>query len=326
MDAHGLKLAEGTVIRNLTVASGPSFPDTPDKGELFYHNTLGLCVYGTEWLKVAGNVTFNGDVSSSGNGPITLTLIDSGVTAGEYNTVTLNSKGIAVSARNVTPPTAVESLGYTPLNKAGDTMTGPLNFPAGSGKGMKVDNNWFWHDLPSSIIPRNRGSNTPVLAEFLDGVEAYAYLAGDLGDNQYHIPHDWVFGSDLYIHFHWGHNATTISGQFKVDWTAIYSKRNGVFSSASGTINPTGLNISSYPQKCHKVEEILLSTPGGGTGLLNTNDLEIDGVILMKFTTSIIPALSGSLTSTNKPFIFTFDVHYLSNGIGTKNKDPDFYG
>lgn len=55
----GIKLFEGSVITNPTVAVGPEFPSLPDQGELFFASgagapTIGLYFYnGTSWIMIA---------------------------------------------------------------------------------------------------------------------------------------------------------------------------------------------------------------------------------------------------------------------------------
>ena len=40
-----MDMAEGTSVKNLTVARGDEYPSNPNAGELFYHNTHGLVIY-----------------------------------------------------------------------------------------------------------------------------------------------------------------------------------------------------------------------------------------------------------------------------------------
>ena len=40
-----MDMAEGTSVKNLTVARGDEYPSNPNGGELFYHNTFGLSIY-----------------------------------------------------------------------------------------------------------------------------------------------------------------------------------------------------------------------------------------------------------------------------------------
>ena len=72
----GIEVAEGTNISNLSVASGASFPGTPNAGELFYRSDLDqLYLYTTSWNQVsagaggdAGTLDgFNSSVSAVAN-------------------------------------------------------------------------------------------------------------------------------------------------------------------------------------------------------------------------------------------------------------------
>ena len=72
----GIEVAEGTNISNLSVASGASFPGTPNAGELFYRSDLNqLYLYTTSWNQVsagaggdAGTLDgFNSSVSAVAN-------------------------------------------------------------------------------------------------------------------------------------------------------------------------------------------------------------------------------------------------------------------
>lgn len=130
----GINLAEGSVVSNLTVASGATFPASPSVGELFYLDVepVGLYIYnGSTWTNPGEGATgavvdlstsavsgilaashvpaFSGDVTSSA-GSTAMTLANSGVTAGTYNKVTVDAKGRVVSA---TQATTLASLGIT---------------------------------------------------------------------------------------------------------------------------------------------------------------------------------------------------------------------
>ena len=60
------------------------------EGKLFIKKNVS----GTETIVEIGQHTFTGDVTGSGNGSIALTLANSGVTAGTYTKVTVNTKGV----------------------------------------------------------------------------------------------------------------------------------------------------------------------------------------------------------------------------------------
>ena len=60
------------------------------------------------YLTANQNISVTGDATGSGNTSITLTLANTGVTAGTYSLVTVNSKGLATSGSN---PTSISGLG-----------------------------------------------------------------------------------------------------------------------------------------------------------------------------------------------------------------------
>ena len=58
----GINLAEGSVVSNLTVASGADFPASATLGELFYltAGSIGLYIYdGSNWNKTANDAGFS---------------------------------------------------------------------------------------------------------------------------------------------------------------------------------------------------------------------------------------------------------------------------
>jgi phage-related tail fiber protein len=78
------------------------------------------------------NLTLTGDVSgTSSNGSLNVSLANTGVVAGSYVKVTVDAKGRVISGQStLTAQDVVNSLGYTPINKAGDTMGGNLRLNA----------------------------------------------------------------------------------------------------------------------------------------------------------------------------------------------------
>jgi len=210
--------------------------------------------------------------------------------------------------------------------------------PSGS-EGMKVGdelaNDWGWDDIIGLVLPDYAGANAPAVANFQDNggtiVRGFQYGPNDKVDTRYHIPHRYVLGSDLYVHPHWAHNAgsatdllgaETISGNFVMNLAVSYAPRNTAAPFAKFSppialqIAVNGLTIANYPQFCHVVNEIQLSAPGGAGGLLDTDEIEVDGIIQITWT------YNGTMSSD--PFIETGDVHFRPMVGGTKNKDAPF--
>jgi hypothetical protein len=198
------------------------------------------------------------------------------------------------------------------------------------GQGIMVDldaPSYPWHDLHGHVVPRSATPNNATLEVFRGGfVREWAFAAADVSDNRFHIPHDYAPGTDLFIHVHWGHNGTAISGNAVFTFRSTYAKgHNQASFPAEKTLTLTynTVDIATTPQYRHRIDEIQLSTPGGSATLLDTDLMEADGLILLNTEFTTIPVITGG--APNSPFIFVIDLHYQSTGIGTKNKINPFY-
>lgn len=273
-------------------------------------------------------ITLTGDVTGAGSNSIALTLSNTGVTAGTYSNVTVDAKG-RVTGGIAGAAGVINSLGYTPLNKAGDSIGGNLGFPSTSGTALTIAGEYGWKDLIGDVAGKFSGGTAPTQKLLFSTVRAWTYTAGDQGDLLFHMPHDYAPGTDLFLHFHWTHNGTNISGSFVINCFATYAKghsQQAMIAPKTPTISLAGLNITNTPTLIHRIDEIQLSTPGGSATMLDTSQLEIDGLIMISFTTSTIPSISGSSTGVNTPFLLSADLHYQTTGLPTKNKAPNFYG
>lgn len=195
--------------------------------------------------------------------------------------------------------------------------------------GIKVntdDPDYSWRDLEGPIIANATGANRPVLTTYEGEIEDYAFDANDhYSIIKYHIPHDYAPGTDLFIHTHWSHNGTNITGSLVLDHRFTYSKGHGQanFHAEKALVQTIGsLTITNTPTLRHRIDEIQLSTPGGSASQVDTDLIEPDGLILLHFNVPTIPTITGGAA---KPFIHYVDVHYQCTNIGTKNKTPDFW-
>lgn len=321
-----ISLSEGSEVRNMTLDHGPSFPANPNIGELFYHDTLGLSYHdGTQWLQASSG----GTLTIPDNSITNAKLADIAITPGTYDRVTVNSKGIVTAGSSVDSDGIISTLGFTPVNKAGDIMTGSLGFPATSGTALKIGSTYGWKDLIGDVAGKNSGTAAPQQKLLYSTVRAWAYSAGDQGDLLFHIPHDYAPGTDMFLHFHWTHNGTNISGALSLNCSAIYAKGHQQMSFAAPTaltVATGALNITNCAQYLHRIEEVQLTTPGGNSAMLDANAIEVDGILMVSFTAATIPAITGSPTGINVPFLLSADLHYQTTSLPTKNKSPNFYG
>jgi hypothetical protein len=208
---------------------------------------------------------------------------------------------------------------------------GGLQIPKTSGLGIKVDSTgtptFGWRDLIGDITPKTSGAGAPTLAAFRGGnTRGFFYSAGDDGDCVFHVPHDYVPGSDLYLHLHWAHNGTAISGSLVVDYYITYAKGHDQAAFAAEvnrTLTVSTPNIATIPQYRHRVDETQISAASPAASQLDSDNIEVDGLILVHFNATTIPTITGG--TTNEPVFFTLDIHYQSTNIGTKAKAPDFW-
>ena len=130
----------------------------------------------------------------------------------------------------------------------------------------------------------------------------------------------------FFIHIHWSHNGTSISGTLIVEAEWTYSKGHGQSSFAQTkivSISYPAVNIVTTPRYIHRIEEVQLSTKGGSASLLDTDLIEPDGLFLIRIKAVSIPSISGG--SPDKPTILFCDIHAQSMNIGTKQRSPNFY-
>lgn len=208
------------------------------------------------------------------------------------------------------------------------TVNGSLILSKESGKGIKIDKvtpTFGWKDLIGDVVPKTIGVGAPVLGTFRNDVRWFSYTTGDDGDIIYHIPHDYAPGTDLFMHVHWGHNGTNISGSIDIRFHLTYAKGHDQ-ANFPADVEPHlvvgSLSIANTPQYRHKLNEIQISTNGGSATQLDTSVIEPDGIIIVHYDLDVVPTITGG---TTRPFIFAIDLHYQATNITTKQKAPNFY-
>jgi phage-related tail fiber protein len=139
MYIDGINLAEGSVVNNLTVASGADFPSTPTLGELFYVDAptnvaIGLYLYnGAAWVSVASNGSNQGG--------------EGGVTAFD-----LAGISYVISTEDINVPNAIvlTSIGSGFLKN--DAATGALSTASSIDLGTDVSGTLDASHLPTSGV------------------------------------------------------------------------------------------------------------------------------------------------------------------------------
>lgn len=188
-----------------------------------------------------------------------------------------------------------------------------------TNKGFKVDTTtptYPYHDIMGQIHVRGSGAADPAWSTFLSPLSAYEFSATVEKEVwiEYHIPHDYVPGTDIFFHAHWG-NAAAVPNTGNVVWGFDYTYARGynqqAFAAAT-TITVTQASPATRYQ--HNIAETVAVT---------IPNLEVDGLIICRVYRK---AADAADTCTDTAFLFTADVHYQSTGMGTKAKNgPAFY-
>lgn len=203
-----------------------------------------------------------------------------------------------------------------------------LMVPKTQGTGIKVDSlgtpDFGWHDINGTPIFDSNDVNGPTMANYRGTIKQVQFSEGNQLSINFHLPHDYLMGSDLFIHVHWSHNSATLTGG-SVTWgfEVTHSKGHGQEAfSAPKTVSIVG-NATNTAQYHHFVTETALSINGGSGTQLDSSQLEVDGVIIARLYLDSND-LTDSVSPPN-PFVHFVDIHYQSTGVPTKQKAPDFW-
>lgn len=202
-------------------------------------------------------------------------------------------------------------------------------FPKASGNGIKVEKaapTFGFADIIGDQFSKNTGATKPTLVAYNGVINSWQFAAGDEAYITFHIPHDYVKGTDIFLHIHWSHIGTLVTGgtlTFKA--TSIYSKSHNQAAFPGTPASGTFAGTASTTQYQHILSEVQYSASSPSGLQVDTDLLEPDGVIEMTFEVDAnnITVSSGGVPD---PFIHYVDIHYQTTGlIGTKDKAPDFY-
>jgi hypothetical protein len=170
-----------------------------------------------------------------------------------------------------------------------------------------------YEDLkPTGEFPAG-GANSPTLKTFRGDYDLFAFDGTGTNDRatfKFHLPHDYVEDSDIYIHVHWALNKVSPTGNVKWKATMSYAKgyENGAFST-DYVVSLPDATVNSTQYSHHITESSAITSANLGSTLM------IDGVIIV--------SLERDTTDTNGDDVFFIecDLHYLSDGRKTVNKN-----
>lgn len=161
-----------------------------------------------------------------------------------------------------------------------DQASAGLVLPKTSGVGVKRDLDapaYTWKDLKGPIAAKTTGANRLTLNVLRDNWEVFSGGAGANANITLHVPHDYAPGTDMFLHLHWTHNGTAISGSLVVDWYVTCAKGHdqGEF---IAEINHTQTiptpNIATVPRYRHRIDEWQVSSSTPAADQVDTADME----------------------------------------------------
>jgi hypothetical protein len=198
-------------------------------------------------------------------------------------------------------------------------VEGALTIPKTPGIGIKVDQTtptFGWRDIIGNLNVRGTGVNDPPFEIYTGtALRAYRFSATTMMEVffVYHIPHDYVPGTDIFFHMHWS-NAAATPNTGNVVWGFEYSFAKGFNQEAfPATTTVTVTQASPATRYQHMVAE---------TAAISIPTLEVDGLLLVR---AYRDAAAGGDTCTDAVFGHTADIHYQSTNMATKAKAPNFY-
>jgi hypothetical protein len=197
-----------------------------------------------------------------------------------------------------------------------------------AGEGIMVDVNaptFGWRDIMGRVAPKTSGAGAPTRAAYAGAnVAQYSFAASDLCDFEFHIPHDYVPGTDIYFHVHWSHTGTTTTGSAVFDIYHTFAKGHNQANFPAEkniTITHVTTDIATTPRYRHRVDEVIISGAAATATLMDNSVIEPDALLLVTLKMTTLPTLGGA----GKVFIHTCDLHYQSTNMATKQRAPDFY-
>lgn len=212
-----------------------------------------------------------------------------------------------------------------------------LVLPKTQNYGIMVDTTtptYGWRDLLGQIIVKGVGANDPDWAVFRDTTRLYRFTNGLMREvwNIYHIPHDYVMGSDLYIHVHWKQSTVDTGGPagvpgsvkwyFDISYASGHGTPGGAADPFNAIITQSVVQQGSTTQYGHMIAEVQFTNAAGDATHIARTRIAPDGILNIRLYRDSADVAD---TLDQDPFVAMSDVHYQSTNIGTKQKAPPFW-
>lgn len=229
-------------------------------------------------------------------------------------------------------------------SKYGEVNTN-LNLSGTSGTGVKIDlasPTFGWRDIIGSIETRSAGGGgstaIPDFVAYRGNIYQYRFGTAAPANHMheafinFHIPHDYVPGTDLYMHVHWSQITVDTGGTagvpgvakwyFDISYADGHGTAGGAADAFVAPITQSVTQQASTTQYGHMIAEVAFTNNGGDATHFDRNTIAVDGIIQLRVYRD--PADAAD-TLNQDTFVHTCDVHYQSHNLATKNKAPSFY-
>ena len=197
-----------------------------------------------------------------------------------------------------------------------------LVFPSTTGFGIQVNQSapqFGWVDLLGPLNIRGTGNFDPSWNSYMTNIRQYQFSVTDECWFEYHIPHDYVPGSNMYIHAHWSVNTHVTFGS--VTWGFDITTAKGYNRAAfPNTVSISIQQTASTTAYQHMIAESQFSSSTPSENQINNNLFETDGLILVHVSLD-----ANTMNNSAQPFLHFVDIHYQSTQIATRGRNYPFY-
>jgi len=191
--------------------------------------------------------------------------------------------------------------------------TNSIDLPGTTGTGILVDSVFGWRDIIGSPQEPTVGAGKPSFSQIAtSGVYTWSFAIGDTQYYIWHIPHDYVPGTDIHFHTHW-FGPQTAGGYARWQYEFLYADGHN-----QSPFPTTATTVNSEEQQSTTAYQHMVTESAGVT----ISGLEVDGIVIAKV--SRIAATLGTDVS-GSVFAPVMDIHYQSHNLATPNKSPSFY-
>jgi Chaperone of endosialidase len=131
---------------------------------------------------VTAAANLSGDATSAA-GVVTLATVNAAPQANTFHKATVNAKGLVTATSPVVAADITAALTYTPVNRAGDTMTGPLILNADPSQALGAATKQYVDNLAAGLVAKGSSltGTTATLATSSGGTVTYANGTAGVG-------------------------------------------------------------------------------------------------------------------------------------------------